>query len=46
MSREETMNTIYGEMRDMITCLSIYNGSAEPKAIKRKKTFEEVMRMK
>ena len=34
MTRQEIMNTPYGEMADMIACLSIYEGLAEPKKIK------------
>lgn len=31
MTRQEVMLTRYGEMLDMIDCLSIYNGVAEVK---------------
>lgn len=30
MGRQEIMNTRYGEMLDMIACLSIYEGTALP----------------
>ena len=30
MGRQEIMNTRYGEMLDMIACLSIYNGDDLP----------------
>lgn len=43
MDRQETMNTRYGEMMDMIACLSIYNGGAEQKMPKKKYTFDEAM---
>lgn len=30
MSRRETLTTPYGEMLDMIACMAIANGAAEP----------------
>lgn len=30
MGRQEILHTRYGEMLDMISCLSIYEGSAKP----------------
>lgn len=30
MSRRETLTTTYGEMLDMIACMAVSNGSAEP----------------
>lgn len=44
MSRTEVLLTKVGEMMDMIACLSIYNGAAEPK--ERKKTYDEVMSLR
>ena len=44
MSTQEIMNTRLGEMTDMISCLSVYEGGAELK--KPKMTYEEVMRMR
>lgn len=41
MSRRETMNTSYGEMMDMIACMAIENGGAEPK--EKKKTTAEIL---
>lgn len=32
MSKQEIMRTRYGEMLDLIAVLSIYNGTARPKA--------------
>ena len=29
MSRQEVLSTPYGEMRDLLSCLSIYQGTAE-----------------
>ena len=31
MSREETLNTRFGEMCDMIACMEIYSGRADLK---------------
>lgn len=30
MSRRETLTTVYGEMLDMIACMAISSGHAEP----------------
>lgn len=46
MSRQEVMSTRYGEMLDLISCLSIYNGGAEYKAPKRKLSWEEMARVR
>lgn len=46
MSREEVNNTRYGEMIDLINCLSVYNGGAEVKKTKKKWSFEEVMALR
>ncbi|MBQ6734844.1 MAG: hypothetical protein IJR00_08045 [Lachnospiraceae bacterium] len=46
MSRKEVEVTRYGEMIDMISCLSIYNGGAQEKEKKKKWTFEEVMALR
>ena len=43
MNRQETLSTRFGEMMDMISCLAIFNGGAEPG--KKKMTFDEVMRL-
>lgn len=44
MTKEEVFHTRYGEMIDLLNCLSIYNGSAEPKT-KRQMDYDEVMAM-
>lgn len=41
MSREETLATRYGEMLDLIACMSIYNGRATQK--KKKMTMETIL---
>ena len=46
MDRQEVMTTRYGEMLDMISCLSIYNGGAEYKAPRRKLTWEEMEKVR
>ena len=43
MSRQEILCTRVGEMRDMIACLSIYNG-ADPK--KKKLSYEEAVKLR
>lgn len=49
MGKREVLATPYGEMLDMIACLSIYEGIAVPKD-KRKKTrfttFDEAIRLR
>lgn len=44
MGKQEILCTPYGEMLDMIACLSIYEGNAKPK--KPKMTMEEFMKLK
>lgn len=44
MSRQETMLTRYGEMLDMISCLSVYNGGAVMDEAKNM-TFDEIMKL-
>lgn len=46
MTRQEIMNTPHGEMMDMIACLSIYEGLAEPKKYKKKWNYDEAMSLK
>lgn len=43
MSREEIDVTPYGEMVDLITCLSIFNGTAEQK---RKLSYDEAIKLR
>ncbi len=44
MSREETMNTRWGEFLDLLSCWAIYNGNAEIK--EKKLSFFEVLELK
>ena len=44
MSRAETMNTRYGEFMDLLDCMAIENGGAEPK--EQKMTMEQVLAMR
>lgn len=43
MKAQETLDTPYGEMLDMISCMAIYNGMEEKDA---PPSWEDVMRMK
>lgn len=43
MTKQEIMVTKVGELKDMISCLAIYNGSAKPKKKQRNLSFEEQM---
>lgn len=45
MGRQEILDTLYGEMMDMITCLSIYEGTAVPKK-ERVTDFDTAIRMR
>ena len=45
MGKQEIMVTRYGEMLDMIACLSIYNG-AKPKRKAKHWTFDEAMKVR
>lgn len=44
MSREETLNTTFGEMCDLIACMEIYEGHALPK--KAPMTYEEAINLR
>lgn len=46
MSKREILATPYGEMIDMISCLSVYQGVAKVKKKKRKMGFDEVMALR
>ena len=46
MSRQEIMITPFGEMQDMISCLSIYEGLAEPKKIKKKWNYDDAIALR
>lgn len=46
MDKREIIATPYGEMLDMISCLSIYQGSARIKKKKKKMSFDEVMALR
>ena len=41
MSGREVMLTPVGEMMDMISCLAVYNGTAEEKEKTKKMSFDE-----
>ena len=46
MSRAEVLTTRYGEMMDMIDCLSIYSGVAEPKKAASVLTYDEAIALR
>lgn len=43
MTRQEILVTAYSEMVDMITCLSIYQGTLEPSSTHTVYSFEAAM---
>lgn len=45
MQRQEILDTLYGEMMDMISCLAIYEERAVPKR-ERITDFDAAMRMR
>lgn len=45
MERQEILDTLYGEMMDMIACLSIYEGAAVPKS-ERVTDFDKAIKMR
>ena len=45
MGRQEIIDTLFGEMCDMIACLSIYEGNAVP-AKERVTDFNEAIKMR
>lgn len=47
MSKREILITPYGEMMDMLACLSIYEGTAVPKKqTKHFTSFDEAIRLR
>ena len=46
MDEQEVMSMRYGSMLDMISCFSIYRGSAKQITKKKKLTYEEIIRLK
>lgn len=46
MDKREILVTPMGEMLDMISCLSIYNGVAKQKKKKRKLSYQEIMMLR
>lgn len=48
MGRHEILVTRYGEMQDMIACLSIYEGTALPKEQKTKHytSFDDAIKLR
>lgn len=46
MKRQEVINTSFGEMQDMVNCLSIFNGGADQKIKRRKLTFDEALSLR
>jgi hypothetical protein len=45
MRRQDVLNCRYGEFRDLMSCLAIYNGTAEQVSTKKPRTFEEIIAM-
>ena len=41
MGRQEILTTRYGELLDLISCLAIYSGSAEPAGQSRTLSIDE-----
>lgn len=46
MSRQEILSTSYGEMMDLIACLSIYQGTTEQKVKPVEKPMEDILAMR
>lgn len=45
MTREETLNTTFGEFHDLMNCMLIDEGVANPKKIQTKKTLLDYLEM-
>ncbi len=43
MTRNQVLRSRYGNMLDLISCLAVFNGTADEK---KKMTFDDVMRLK
>lgn len=46
MSRQEILCTPLSEMRDMISCLAIYEGLAKPKKKKKHYSYDEAIALR
>ena len=46
MSREETLNTGYGEFMDLMACDAISKGQAKYRRPKKRMTFEELLKVR
>lgn len=46
MDKREILVTPYGEMIDMISCLSVYQGVAREKKKKRKLSYDEAIALR
>lgn len=46
MTREETLNTKWGEFQDMLSCKAIESGSAKQKPPKRKYSIFEALALR
>lgn len=49
MGKREILVTTFGEMMDMIACLSIYEGTAVPKSdkkVRRYTSFDEAIKLR
>ena len=45
MGRQDVINYRFGEFQDLMSCLAIYNGTAEQETTKKPQTFDEIMMM-
>lgn len=46
MTRNETLNTVYGEFMDLLACDAISKGQAKPKRPKKKMTLDELVALR
>lgn len=46
MTKQEILVTKVGEMLDMISCLAIFNGNANPKKKRKKLSYLEIMALR
>lgn len=46
MQKTEIMDLKYGEMMDMINCMTIYNGGAKQKAKRRRLSYDDAISLR
>lgn len=46
MQKTEILDLKYGEMMDMINCMTIYNGGTKQKAMRRRLSYDDAINLR